>query len=148
MSPTEKRRILFICTHNSARSQMAEGFVKTLYPDSYEVFSSGIEPSHVNPYVIKVMTELGIDISGQCAKNVNEFLDRKIDYVVTVCDQAQATCPFFPGGKTYIHKSLQDPSVFQGTEEEILEQVRKVRDEIKDWIEKTFNPRIKIDMTE
>jgi arsenate reductase len=148
MSHTEKRRILFICTHNSARSQMAEGFVKTLYPDNYEVFSGGTEPSQVNPYVIKVMAELGIDISGQYAKNVNEFLDRKIDYVVTVCDQAQATCPFFPGGKTYLHKSFQDPSVFQGTEEEILEQVRKVRDEIKDWIEKTFNPRLKKHRTE
>jgi len=73
---------------------------------------------------------------------INEFLERKIDYVVTVCDQAQASCPFFPGGKNYIHKSFQDPYGFQGTEEEMLEQIREVRDEIKDWIEKTFDPRI------
>lgn len=95
MSHKEKKRILFICTHNSARSQMAEGFIKTLYPDGYEVFSGGTEPSPVNPFVVKVMAESGIDISGQYSKNVNEFLDRKIDYVATVCDQAKATCPFF-----------------------------------------------------
>jgi len=138
----EKKTILFICTHNSARSQMAEGFVKTLYGSYYEVFSGGIEPSEVNPYVIRAMAELDIDISDQYAKNINEFLERKIDYVVTVCDQAQASCPFFPGGKNYIHKSFQDPYGFQGTEEEMLEQIREVRDEIKDWIEKTFDPRI------
>lgn len=143
MSRKEKKRILFICTHNSARSQMAEGFVKTLYPDDYEVFSGGTEPSPVNPFVVKVMAESGIDISGQYAKNVNEFLDREIDYVATVCDKVQEACPFFPGGKTNIHKSFQDPSVFQGKEEEILEQVREVRDEIKDWIEKTFDPQLK-----
>lgn len=135
----EKKTILFICTHNSARSQMAEGFVKTLYPDDYEVFSGGIEPSEVNPYVIKAMAEKGIDISDQYAKSVNEFIDKKIDYVVTVCDQAQASCPFFPGAKTYIHKSFQDPSEFQGTEEEILIQVRKVRDEIEKWIQENFH---------
>ncbi len=143
MSRTEKRRILFIYTRNSARSQMAEGFVKPLFPDNYEVLSGGTEPSPINPYVVKVMAESGIDISGQSSKNVYEFLDREIDYVVTVCDQVQETCPFFTGGKTYIHKSFQDPSVFQGTEEEILEQVREVRDGVKDWIGKTFDPRLK-----
>ncbi len=139
----EKEKILFVCTHNSARSQMAEGLIKALYPDHYEAFSGGIEPSDINPFIIKAMAELSIDISGQYAKNVSAFADEKFDFVVTVCDQAQASCPFFPGAKTYLHKSFPDPSEFQGTEEEILEQVREVRDEIKDWIEKTFHPQIK-----
>lgn len=136
----KKKSILFICTHNSARSQMAEGFVKALFGDHYEVYSGGIEPTEINPYVIRVMQEIGIDISGQYAKNVNDFMDKKIDFVVTVCDQAQSSCPFFPGAKTYIHKGFQDPSQFSGTEEEILAQVRKVRDAIRRWIVKTFKP--------
>lgn len=144
----EKKRILFICAHNSARSQMAEGFVKSLYPDDYEVFSGGIEPSEVNPYVIKAMGEVGIDISDQYAKSVNEFIDEKIDYLVTVCDQAQASCPFFPGAKSYIHKGFPDPSEFRGTEEEILVQVRKVRDGIRKWIQETFHPKNKSELKE
>lgn len=119
---------------------MAEGFVKTLFRDYYDAYSGGVEPTAINPYVIKVMQEVGIDITDQYAKNVNEFLEKKIDYVVTVCDQAQSSCPFFPGAKTYIHKGFQDPSRFEGNEEEILEQIRKVRDAIRSWIVKTFSP--------
>jgi arsenate reductase len=135
-----KKTILFICTHNSARSQIAEGLVNSLYGDYYEAYSGGIEPTEINPYAIRVMQEIGIDISGHYAKSVNDFMDKKIDFVVTVCDQAQGSCPFFPGAKTYIHKGFQDPSQLKGTEEEILEQTRKIRDEIKRWIVEAFDP--------
>ena len=135
---SEKKRVLFICTHNSARSQMAEGLLKALYGDKYEVFSAGTHPTRVNPYAIEVMKEIGIDISNHYSKSVNEFLGMKIDYVVTVCDSAKEECPYFPGGKAYIHKSFEDPSSVVGTHEEKLEVFRKVRDEIKKWIEKTL----------
>ncbi len=141
----DKKTILFICTHNSARSQMAEGFVKALFGDLYDVYSGGTEPKKINPHVIEVMREIGIDLSGHYAKNVNDFIDEKIDYVVTVCDQAQASCPFFPGAKTYIHKGFRDPAQFEGTEEKILEQTRRVRDEIKSWIVETFGSDKKLE---
>lgn len=132
-----KKKVLFICTHNSARSQMAEGFLNALYGDRYEAYSAGIEPDRVNPYAVKVMTEIGIDISKQRSKSIEEFRGKNFDYVVTVCDQAKEACPFFPGGKIF-HKGFENPSEFKGTEDEILAKVRRVRDEIKDWIEKTF----------
>ena len=144
----EKKTILFICTHNSARSQMAEGFVNALFGKDYEAYSGGLEPTEINPYVIQVMQEIGIDISHHHAKSVNDFLDKKMEYVVTVCDQAHSSCPFFPGAKTYIHKGFQDPSEFTGTEKEILEQVRNVRDDIKTWIVETFDPGDKQDSVE
>ena len=136
-----KQRVLFICTHNSARSQMAEGILKKLYGDSYEVYSAGTQPTSVNPYAIKVMTEIGIDISSYRVKSVEEFLGMNLDYIVTVCDHAKATCPFFPGGVNYLHQGFEDPSQFTGTEAEILAGFRRVRDEIKEWIENTFNKR-------
>ncbi len=133
-----KKRIIFICTHNSARSQMAEGILRALYGERFEVFSAGTEPKDVNPFAIKVMEEIGIDISKQRAKSVKEFLGEEFDLVVTVCDHAKESCPFFPGGKIYAHKGFEDPSQFRGDEEEILSAFRRVRDEIKDWIEKSF----------
>lgn len=133
-----KKRVLFVCTHNSARSQMAEGILKSLYGERYEVFSAGTEPTNVNPFAIEVMREIGIDISNHRAKNIKEFLSERFDFVVTVCDHAKESCPFFPGGKKYMHKSFEDPSQFKGNREETLNFFRKVRDEIKDWIEKTF----------
>ncbi|MFP4081983.1 MAG: arsenate reductase ArsC [Candidatus Aminicenantes bacterium] len=134
----EKKKILFICTHNSARSQMAEGILKKLYGNRYEVYSAGTQPSSVNPLAIKVMKEIGIDISTQHSKNVGEFLERKFDYVVTVCDRAKEGCPFFPGAKHSIHKGFQDPSAVRGTEQEKLIVFRKVRDEIRNWIEESL----------
>ena len=134
----EKKKILFICTHNSARSQMAEGFIRAMYSDQYNVLSGGTEPSEVNPYAIRAMEEIGIDISNQRAKNINQFLDEKLDYVVTVCDKANEACPFFPGAKSYIHKGFIDPSQAQGSEMEIMAVFRRVRDEVKRWIEETF----------
>ena len=134
----KKEKVLFICTHNSARSQMAEGLLSALYDDRYEVYSAGTEPSSVNPYAVKVMAEIGIDISEHRSKSVDEFLAMNFGYVVTVCDQAKETCPFFPGGVKYYHKGFEDPSKFEGSEDEILSGFRRIRDEIRGWIEKTF----------
>lgn len=137
-SDARKEKVLFICTHNAARSQMAEGLLRTLYGDYYEAYSGGLEPSSVNPYAIKVMAEIGIDISGQHSKGIEGFYEMTIDHVVTVCDHAHQKCPFFAGGKNYIHKGFEDPAEFEENEDETLYVFRCVRDEIKDWIEKTF----------
>ncbi|MBT9131142.1 MAG: Glutaredoxin arsenate reductase [candidate division WS2 bacterium] len=134
----EKKRVLFICTHNSSRSQMAEGLLNYLYGTHYEAYSAGTAPSMVNPYAIKVMREIGIDISNYRSKNIKEFRDRKFDYVVTVCDHAQETCPFYPGALNYIHMGFRDPSAFIGNEDDTTMEFRQVRDEIKEWIEKRF----------
>ena len=132
-----KKKVLFICTYNSARSHMAEGFLNALYGERYEAYSAGIEPTEVNPHVVTVMAEFEIDISTHRSKNINEFQGTHFDYVVTVCDHAKEVCPFFPGD-TILHHSFEDPSQFTGKEKEVLEKVRRVRDDIKDWIEKTF----------
>ena len=132
------KKILFICTHNSARSHMAEGFVNALYGDRYSAFSAGTEPSKVNPYAVRVMQEIGIDISDHRSKSVDEFLDQDLDYVVTVCDHAKEVCPFFPGGRKALHKGFQDPASVAGTEDEKLSLFRRVREEIRDWVEKIF----------
>ncbi len=132
-----KKKVLFICTHNSARSQIAEALLNELYGEKYEAHSAGIEASTVNPYAIEVMAEMGIDISKQRSKSIEEFKDMEFDYVVTVCDYAKQTCPFFPG-KVVIHKSFEDPIGFTGNEKETLIHFRCIRDEVKDWIEKTF----------
>ncbi len=133
-----KKKVLFICTHNSARSQMAEGLLRALYGDRYVAYSAGIQPSKVSPYAIKIMAEIGIDISNHHSKSINEFRDMKFDYVITVCDNAKETCPFFPCGKKYLHRGFNDPSEFKGKEDEIIVKFRCVRDEIKGWIEKMF----------
>jgi len=132
-----KQRVLFICTHNSVRSQMAEGFLNACYGDRYEGFSAGIEPKRINEYAIKVMREVGIDISSHTSKSIEKFRGMHFDYVVTVCDHAREVCPFFPGD-TILHKSFEDPSNFKGTPNEILDRTRGVRDEIKEWIRETF----------
>ena len=137
----EKRKVLFICTHNSARSQMAEGLLNFLYGDRYEAHSAGTNPSGVSPYAIKVMAEIGVDISKHRSKSIEEFRGIEFDYVVTVCDHAKETCPFFPGGKRYLHKGFKDPSETKSDENRILGEFRKVRDEIKEWIEKTFSEK-------
>jgi arsenate reductase len=137
----EKKRILFICTHNSARSQMAEGLVNALYEDRFQAFSGGIEATRVHPAAIRAMAEMGIDISSHRSKRVNEFIDQPFDYVVTVCDNARQGCPFFPGGKEYIHNTFEDPAACRGTEEENLDCFRRSRDEIHAWIEKDLLPR-------
>ena len=135
----EKRRVLFICTHNAARSQMAEGLVRALYGNRYEVFSAGTDPGIVSPFAIKVMAEIGLDISSHYSKSIQEFSNQSFDYVVTVCDHAKESCPFFPGGKKILHKSFEDPSSLTGTEEEIMAGFRRVRNAIRSWIENEFS---------
>lgn len=132
-----KKRVLFVCTHNSARSQMAEGLLNNIYPERFQAYSAGTIATRVNPFAIKAMKEIGIDISSHRSKSIEEFRGEIFDYVVTVCDHANETCPFFPG-KVHIHKNFIDPSNTKGTEKEVLEAFRKTRDEIKDWIEKFF----------
>lgn len=131
------RTILFLCRHNSARSQMAEAFLNQLCGGRYRAESAGSIPTDINPHVAVVMGEVGFPLTGHRSKSVEEFRGRTFNYVVTVCDQAKETCPFFPGEKE-IHKPFPDPAAFTGTEEEILMKTRKVRDEIKRWIEEAF----------
>ena len=135
---TGKRKVLFICTHNAARSQMAEGYLRARYGDRYEVFSGGTRITRVHPVAIAVMKEIGIDISSHRSKLIDEFYGKGIETVVTVCDAADKVCPFFPGAKEEIHKSFPDPSAFTGSDEEIRAGFRNVRDEIIRWIDDTF----------
>lgn len=129
-----KQRILFLCTHNSARSQMAEGLLRQLAGDRYESFSAGTEATHVRPLAIKAMAELGIDISGQESKTLDRYLGDSFDAVVTVCDQAAEACPVFAGARRRLHWSFPDPSKASGTEEQQLAVYRSVRDDIAQHI--------------
>jgi arsenate reductase len=131
-------RVLFICTHNSARSQIAEGYLRARYSDLFESGSAGTEIREVHPLAVAVMDEIGIDISGQRSKLIDEFFDRGADIVVTVCDSAHQACPFFPGAKTIIHVGFPDPSACTGTPGECLNQFRQVRDAIIAWIDMTL----------
>lgn len=130
------KTVLFLCTHNSARSQLAQGLLNHYYGDRYEALSAGTEATIVKPQAIEVMKEIGIDISHHTSKTLDIYLDRDIDYVVTVCDNAKAGCPFFPRGKEIIHHTFKDPS--DAPEEEKLDAFRKTRDEIKVWIDEQF----------
>ena len=136
----DKKKVLFICTHNSARSQMAEGLLRDLFREYYEVHSAGTEPSSVNLFAIRVMEEAGIDISSHRSKYVSEFMNVQFDYVITVCDFAKESCPFFPGG-IIIHKGFKDPAQADGSQEDILREFRKSRDEIKSWLVEAFTPK-------
>jgi arsenate reductase len=133
-----KKKVLFLCTENSCRSQMAEGILRHLKGSKFEVFSAGIKPSVVNPIAIKVMAEIGIDISGHRSKSVEEFQGMSFDFVITTCDAARETCPFFPGKARHLHWSFNDPAAVRGSEEEILSAFRKVREEIKSRIQEEF----------
>ena len=136
--PTTKKRVLFICTHNAARSQMAEGLLRALYGDLYEAYSAGTEPRDVSPYAVRVMSEIGIDIGAHHSKGMAEYFGQQFDYVVTVCDHAKESCPYFPGAKKMLHQSFADPSALTGTEGEITAGFRQIRDEIRSWIENEF----------
>lgn len=133
-----KKTVLFICVHNSARSQIAEGLVNSLYADRFEAVSGGTTATRVHPGAIKAMAEIGIDISGHYSKSIDVFEGRRFDHVVMVCDDKQADCPFFPGGKDYIHHAFDDPAACTGTDDEVLACFRKTRDEIKAWIGATL----------
>lgn len=128
------KRVLFLCTGNSARSQMAEGFLRHMAPYKFEVFSAGVKPTQVNPLAITVMAEVGVDISKHKSKSAMGFIGEKFDYVITVCDNAKQTCPVFPGKYEKIHWDLEDPAEVVGSEEEKLVVFRKIRDQIKDNI--------------
>ena len=127
--------MLFLCTHNSARSQIAEGLLRHLAGDRFEVMSAGTEATQVRPLTAKVMEEVEIDISGQESKTLDRYLGEPFDYVVTVCDEANEACPFFPYAAERLHWSLPDPAAAQGTEEERLEVFRSVRDRLRDRVE-------------
>ncbi len=124
------KRVLFLCTHNSARSQMAEGLLRKQAGDRFEVHSAGTEATRVHPLAIAAMREMGIDISRQHSKSLRRYLGQKFDYVITVCDRANETCPIFPDEPERIHWSFQDPSDATGTNDQKLQVFRRVRDEI------------------
>ncbi|KAI8925552.1 protein-tyrosine phosphatase, low molecular weight [Entophlyctis helioformis] len=128
-------KVLFLCTHNSARSQLAEGLLRSLGGSDFEAFSAGTEQTHVRPLAIKSMAEIGIDISAHESKVLDVFLDKDIDVVITVCDSANDTCPVFPRAARRLHWSFPDPSKAQGSEEEQLAVYRTVRDAIRARIE-------------
>ncbi|HCA56624.1 MAG TPA: low molecular weight phosphatase family protein [Blastocatellia bacterium] len=128
-----KKSILVLCTGNSARSQMAEGIIRHLFGDRFEVFSAGTHPSIVRPEAIKAMAEIGIDISGHRSKSVEEFAGREIDYVLTVCDNARENCPYFPARTKVIHHSFSDPASVEGDEEARVAAFRIIRDQIQDY---------------
>ncbi len=131
----ERVKVLFLCTHNSARSQMAEGLLRHLAGDRFEVMSAGTEATHVRPLAIRAMDEISVDISRQESKTLDRYLEEPFDCVITVCDEANEACPFFPGAKRRLHWSFEDPSRVDGSEEERLAIFRRVRDEIRERIQ-------------
>ena len=128
-----EKKALFICVHNSARSQMAEGLLRHLYGDRYEVYSAGTHPTAVHPFAREALEEIGIDISGHSSKGLDELNNVEFDLAVTVCDQANAACPFVQGAKKLMHKGFDDPAARND-----LNTFRKSRDEIRNWILETF----------
>lgn len=135
----KKEKVLFICVHNSARSQMAEELLRKRADDMFEVESAGLEPGVLNPYVIKILKDdEGIDISGKKTKSAIDLAERgkKYDYVITVCDESSSEkCPVFPGGAKRIHWGFPDPSVIKGPDDEVTEKIKKIKEEIKSRIE-------------
>lgn len=127
---SDKIRVLFICTHNSARSQMAEGFLRHLAGDRFDVYSAGTEATSIRPEAIFVMNEIGIDISGQKSKTLHRYLPERWDYVITVCDDANESCPLFPGTSERSHWSFPDPAQATGSEEARVSAFRDVRDQV------------------
>ena len=139
-----KKRILVLCTGNSARSQMGEGLFRTKAGAGWEVFSAGTRPGSVRPEAIAVMGEIGIDISGHRSKSADEFAGQAFDFVVTVCDNARDNCPVFPAGTERIHWSIEDPAAVEGTEAERLAAFRRIRDRIGERVKSFFQDRATI----
>src|SRR5215203_4116888 len=132
---SSRAQVLFLCTHNSARSQMAEGLLRHFAGDRFEVMSAGTEATHVRPLAVRAMDELGIDISGQKSKTLKRYLGEAFDYVITVCDTANEACPVFPGAKRQLHWSFEDPAQATGSEDERLRVFQSVRDEVREHME-------------
>lgn len=134
-----KQRVLFLCTHNSARSQMAEGFLRAMAPDRFEAQSAGTEKTSVNPLAVRVMAERGIDLRDHTSKVLDGLMQEPWDYLVTVCDDANERCPFVPGVQNRLHWSFEDPSRAAGSEEQRLVTFREVRDQIEarlaEWLQ-------------
>ena len=131
-----RKRVLFICSHNAARSQMAEGYLRARHGDRFEAFSAGTKASTLSPYAIRVMQEIGVDISGHRSKSLNEIAGREMDVAVIVCDAAKSACPFFPWAKVTLHATFRNPKEFSGTDDEIINGFREIRDEITGWIDR------------
>lgn len=129
-----RERVLFLCTHNSARSQMAEGWLRTLAGDRYEAASAGTEATRVHPLAARAMAEVGVDLGGHTSKTMDGFVGQDWAWVVTVCDAAHERCPLFPGAARRAHRSFDDPSRAMGSEDERLDAFRRVRDEIRQWL--------------
>ena len=127
-----KKKVLFVCIHNSARSQIAEALLQKYGKDQFEVLSAGFEPQEINPYTLRVMQEAGVDMSGQRAKSLNEYIGKlHFGYLITVCSNAEEKCPIFPGMGMRLHWPFEDPAAFEGTDEARLEKFRQVRDQIE-----------------
>lgn len=135
MSEIRKRRVLFLCVHNSSRSIMAEAIVKHFLGDKWEAFSAGTEPREVNSLAIEALREIGIEIPKAGSKHVDEFAGRQFDVVVTLCDEARESCPFWPGAGTRKHKGLPDPSAVKGNKEDRMKAFRDIRDKIMNLIQ-------------
>ena len=134
------QRVLFLCIRNSARSQMAEGLLRALAPDRYEVASAGVEAGALRPEAVTVMAEIGIDISGQRSKAASEFAGEMFDVVVTTCDEAKEACPIFPGAKRTLHWGFPDPAAIEGSQEKRVAAFRDVRNGLRDAIKQEFEP--------
>lgn len=130
----ERQRVIFVCTHNSARSQMAEGMLRTWGGDRFEAFSAGTEATSVRPEAVTVMDEIGIDIAGHTSKTLEPFMGESFSWLITVCDQAKESCPSIPGVEQQAHWSIDDPSAVEGDEESRLEAFRDARDRLRDRI--------------
>jgi len=140
----EKKRVMFICIHNSGRSQMGEAFLRHVASDRFDVFSAGIESGKLNPLVVKAMEEVGVSMDGHYAKKAQDFVDRSehFDYVITVCDESNAErCPMFPGKHERMHWGFPDPSALTGSDEEKLAGIRPIRDAIRDKVQEFIQSR-------
>ncbi len=139
---SHKKRVLILCTGNSARSQMAEGALRHDGAGRFEVFSAGTQPGHVRPEAITAMAEIGVDISGHHSKSVDEYAGQKFDYIITVCDNAKESCPIFPGHAERIHQSFEDPPPLSvGDDASRMTIFRRVRDEIRAWMKVFIEPQ-------
>lgn len=138
------KKVLVLCTGNSCRSQLAEGFLRQFAGNQAEIYSAGIETHGVNPKAIQVMSEVGIDISAHTSNHVDEYSDINFDYVITVCDNAKESCPYFPHQAVKFHENFPDPAKAKGTDQEIMEEFRRVRELIKDYastfVKENINP--------
>ena len=130
----KQKTVLFLCTGNSARSQMAEGLMRNFRGDEFEVFSAGVEPKGVHAKAVEAMREIGVDISWQQSKHVDDLQVKEFDYIITLCDHAAQNCPIFPGRGERMHHGFSDPAAVQGSDHEVPEAFRKVRDELKLFI--------------